>query len=633
MVEQKLAVEIPIDSAIDFTSFYESILTSFDNQKVPVLDEKMLLMVEKEGGGPLDITGYAWIMISSWIEFLNNLFLNFSADNLLTNLNNHLSFIKRLDVQNHSFHLDYFKKICTKLFQYILKQKVVFNTQFEIEDEYKTFELDLFLLHRKTKLENLVFYILSHDFNEINQTTEKHIRAALQALYKNDQAEFNLHFNELRAIQETILTILQLDRKEQKSPLVRKLQKEFNLINQFCFILQKISETNFFPILKEHKLEFRSSYDYPFLDVLKNLGRWYLKSDLTYLKNALEIFDFIRSKKPYRKEDIDFFSRIEDILNITDDYRFLSKSDVENFLQPFVEYLSNPGISWSMKTAILEFLNNLSQQRNLFKNSVQQTIDFFLQFFENKSITLIYRRQIFINIAIILQSWIKANLIPAEQSKNLINELVRIDKNLKKQPLKKMGSFVKISYQLEPELLLPEFEKGLATHLLFALEDFGEWEEGKQYRAILQKSNWNRNPRYIVAENLYKIAAEISENETSSENNSEGMKIKSALIRGFYKRILDDYFKFLPELLQIIYGALLVHIAYLAEQREKILSEDCNWLLEKLKEWQKIPSRKFSFPLLQYSSSQVFTGPYEKELSSTISILHLYAPLISLVTL
>ncbi len=160
---------------------------------------------------------------------------------------------------------------------------------------------------RKMKLENLVFYILSKDFNEINQTTESHIIATLQALYKNDNALFNQHFNELRAIQETILTILQLDRKEQKSPLVRKLQKEFNLINQFCFILQKISETSFFPILKEHKLEFRSSYDYPFLDVLKNLSRWYAKSDVTYLKNAVEIFEFIRSKKPYRKEDTDFF--------------------------------------------------------------------------------------------------------------------------------------------------------------------------------------------------------------------------------------------------------------------------------------------------------------------------------------
>jgi hypothetical protein len=37
--------------------------------------------------------------------------------------------------------------------------------------------------------------------------------------------------------------------------------------------------------------------------------------------------------------------------------------------------------------------------------------------------------------------------------------------------------------------------------------------------------------------------------------------------------------------------------------------------------------KQLNFPLIQYSDSQVFTESYEKELSSIISILHLYVPM------
>ncbi len=118
---------------------------------------------------------------------------------------------------------------------------------------------------------------------------------------------------------------------------------------------------------------------------------------------------------------------------------FLSKTDTGNFLEPFWEYINNPGISWTIKNAILEFLSNLNQQRDSFRTGLQQTIDFFLHFFDNQSITLIYRRQIFVNMAIILQAWIKAQMIPPEQAKTLIAELLRIDKNLKKTNTQKNG--------------------------------------------------------------------------------------------------------------------------------------------------------------------------------------------------
>jgi len=622
-----LAPGIQMNSESEFKVFYESVLNSFEEQKVPSVDDNFFRV---QGGQAEDFTGsmsYTRIMVSSWTEFLNNLFLHTSAENLLSNLNNHLSFIKRLDLKSQSFHLHYFRQICAALFHYLIRRKIIINTHFEIEEDYKTFELDLFLLRNQTNLADLVFYILAKDFAEINVTTEKHIIEVLRAIKSKDQVQFNQNFNQLRAIQETILTILQLDRKEQKSPLVRKLQKEFDLINHFCLLIQKISENSVYNILNENKLEFRSSYDYPFLDVLKNLGKWYQKRETKYLKNAKEIFGFIHSKNPFRKEDMEFFSKIETSILITDDYRFITQGEPEKFLDPFWEYLNNPGISWIFKKAILDFLIHIMQVRSSFETNLQQVLEFFFRLFDDQNITLIYRRQIFVNIALMTQAWIKAGMISPAQAKTVVTELVRIDKNLKKQPLKKMGNFVRISYEMKPDLILSEFEKGLCVHLLYALEDFLDWTEGRSLRQLLSRSTLNKNPRYLIFDNLYRIAGEISQSKKPEEEISEDIKTKSALIKGFCKRILDDYFKLLPELFQSIYSAFIIHIVHLASQVEKILPEDRDWLLDKFAEMKRNLYKQLNFPLLQYSASQVSNELYEKELSSIISILHLYVPM------
>ena len=616
-----------MNSEAEFKLFYESVLNSFEEQKIPAVDENFF---RAPSGGSEDLSGimsYARIMISSWTEFLHHLFLNSSAENLLSNLNNHLSFIKRLDPRSQNFHLHFFRQICTTLFHYLIRRKIIINTHFEIEEDYKTFELDMFLLRNQTNLADLIFYILAKDFSEINETTEKHIVETLRAIKSKDQPQFNQNFSQLRGIQETILTILQLDRKEQKSLLVRKLQKEFDLINHFCTLLQKISENSAYNILNENKLEFRSSFDYPFLDVLKNLGKWYQKREQKYLKNAKEIFGFIHSKNPFRKEDVEFLSKIEAVILVTDDYRFSLQAEPEKFLEPFWEYLNHPGISWIIKKHILDFLITIGQTRDTFTTELQELLEFYFHFFDDQNITLIYRRQIFVNIALMAQAWIKAGLISQSQARTVVAELVRIDNNLKKQPLKKMGNFVKISYEMKPDLILSEFEKGLAVHLLYALEDFLGWTEGRKLRQLLAKSSLNKTPRYLTFDSLYRIAAEISQSQKPDGEISEELKTKSALIKGFCKRILDDYFKLLPELFQSIYSAFIIHSIFLAVQTERILPEDRDWLLEKFAEMKKSLYKQLNFPLLQYSDSQIFTEAYEKELSSIISILHLYVPI------
>ena len=616
-----------MNSEAEFKSFYEAILNSCEVQKIPSLDENFIQIDSSQEKDSSGIMSYARIMVSSWLEFLNNLFSNSSAENLLSNLNNHLSFIKRLDPKDQRFHMHYFRLICAKLFHHLIHHKVVINTHFEIEDDYKVFEFDLFLIKNQTNLSDLVFYTLSKDFSEINEITEKHIKETLLSVKNKDKFQFNQNFNQLRAIQETILTILQLDRKEQKSLVVRKLQKEFDLINHFCFILQKISENSNYNILSESKLEYRSSYDYPFLDVLKNLGKWYLNAEAKYLQNAKEIVAFIRSKKPFRKEDVEFFSRIEDLVSITDDYRYVSQSEPEKFLDPFWGFLNDPGISWILKSAVIDFLLHVSHLRSTFETNLQQTLDFFLRLLDDQNITLIYRRQIFVNIALMVKAWIKTALIPPSEAKKVVTELVRIDNNLKKQPLKKMGNFLKISYEMKPELLLSEYEKGLSIQLLYALEDFSDWVEGRGLRKLLAKSMLNKNPRYLISDNLYKIAAEISEHKKSQEEISEDIKTKSALIKGFCKRIMDDYFKLLPELFQLIYSSFIIHIIHLASETEQILPEDRDWLLEKFSEMKISQYQQMNFPLLQFSNSKIFSESYEKELTSIISILHLYIPL------
>jgi len=578
----------------EFKSIYESILNSFDEKKVPSLDESLVHFVSDQDH-PVDYDlNNARIMVSSWIEFLNNLFITGSSESLLSNLNNHLSFIKRLEGKSRDVHLRYFKNVCEKLFQYIIQHKMIISANFEIEDEYRTFELDAYLFDRELDLENLVIYILSLSFQEINETTETHIKTRI---HRN----LRTHLDQLKAIQETILTILQMDRKDQQNVLIRKLQKEFDLINLFYFLVRKITENKWFQIPNPQDLEFKSSFDYPFLDVLKTLSKWYQKQDPKYLQNAQQIVSFINSKKPFRKDDKEFLRMVTLLIDITASYQKLmtDKQNIRN---------KNAEVSVEITKTIEEILT------------------FFLNLYVDLNITLIYKRKLFIYMVIIIQAWIKSGLISPERSRGIMSDLVQLDRHLKKQPLKKMGRFKKINYQLTPRLILEEFEKGMGTHLLYALDDFSDWHEGKVIRESVANSNLKNDPRFKIMENLYKISREIFEFSDEYDVSSDLVIIKKGIIKTYFLKILEENFILLPQLFQSLYSGLIIHSLNLAFDAGKVSEEERTSLMGKLITLETNKNKGLNFPMLYFSDSQLFSENYEKMFSSVVTMLYLYLP-------
>ncbi|MBN2366998.1 MAG: hypothetical protein JXL67_12585 [Calditrichaeota bacterium] len=587
----------------EFKTFYQSLFKSLDEKEVPQLDPVMVQsMSEKDSSDGFDLS-YFRIMISSWIEFLNQLFSEGATDLLLTNLNNNLNFIKRIDGNSRDLHVRNIRNISEKLFDFILREKLLFTTSFEIEEEYKDYELDALLHDRTLNLEHLVLYILNHDFKEINETTLKHARGILNGLQQRDESKIRQNLNELKAIQETVLTILQMDRDDQQNAMVRKLRKEFDLINVFYFIIRKITENNSYKIKDRDAFEFKTSYDYPFLDALKTLSKYYQTRKKKYLQNAQQIISFIQTKKPFRVEDIEFLGRLNDIMDITNELSMAADED--------------------------EFKIFDEDDKSQISAKAQVCFEFFINLFVDPGMTLLYKRKLFTYIVVIVRAWFKSNFIPRERARSIMLDFIQLDRHLKRQSLKKMGNFREISFQLTPKMLLGEFEKGLATHLLYALEDFSEWTEGKEIYEKLKVSRKRQDPRFLTIENLYKISHEIAD-YTAEENegvSTASATIKKEMIKKYFSDILEEHFFLLPQLFQVLYSPLIIHTCNLVYDFGKITEEDRQEILSDLIKLRDSRYKDIRFALLDYPHSQIFSENYEKEFASIVTLLHLYIPL------
>jgi len=80
----------------------------------------------------------------------------------------------------------------------------------------------------------------------------------------------------------------------------------------------------------------------------------------------------------------------------------------------------------------------------------------------------------------------------------------------------------------------------MGTHLLFGLEDFSEWTEGKEIRESLLTSPMKNDPRFQIIENLYKIAIEITEISESEDAAYELQEIQKEMIRTFGSKIIEE---------------------------------------------------------------------------------------------
>jgi hypothetical protein len=257
-------------------------------------------------------------------------------------------------------------------------------------------------------------------------------------------------------------------------------------------------------------------------------------------------------------------------------------------------------------------------------------LNFFLDQLVKPTITLLYKRQLFIYLVLIVKSWINAGFIYGDRARRISVDLVQIKNRLKKQNLKKMGKFKPIEFNLQPQQIFSEFERGLSTQFLYALEDFNDWTEGKQQRKRLLQSGLRNDPRFQVTELLYKIAQQVCKEPTEEEALADIEKMQQDMIQSYLEEILDQQFKLLPELTQIFYGTFTVHILNLAFEAGKISDEERSEFLKQLSEFEEQQYKQLYFPLLNYSESRIFSEDYEKEFSSLVNIFHLSVPVYNL---
>lgn len=619
-----------MDIVTDLNIFYEKVEQSFERKNYffetdglfQGLLEKKLLDEES--------IGYAQIMISSWNEFLQNLYSHDSTEGLVSNLNNHISLLKRIRPDQIQIHREHLKRICEKLFKFIISQNLILSRNLEIEEDYREYEFNLYLLNKDLKQDDLVLYVLNKKSSEINESSEIQIRQTLRAFGESNIQQFRFHIRQIKGIQETIHTILQLDRIDKLSPFIRKLTKEIDLINNFYELLKQISELYPDKTFLLEELNLKTTQEYPFLDVLKNCAKWYKSGSQIYLKNAKDLLEYIESLKPYREKDIQFLKMTKLLIHLTYEYEYNKSDELQFPLDFFIDFLNNPENNWYLKSSVLQLNQHLIDYYKSFQFAINTCFHFFFKICIDSSIALLYRKKIFQSIISILQMFLKEKLIDLSRVRQYIEILKKVSYKLKEQPLKKMGKFKQIDYNLTSNFHLDEFEKGVATQLLYGFEDILDWQEGNRVYNLLKKADLQQNVRFKILENLYKIGKEISVYEEFSDTPEELKKIDSNVIMGYFENIIDEFFSSLEELFMKIYAVFIIHSINLAFEAQKITLDERNSLIVRIVEQYGKKFKNSELIFSKYYGEEVFSENYEKQLSSTISLLYLYQPVYQL---
>jgi hypothetical protein len=612
----------------EFYTFYDAIINSFEEKKAPSLDQNLISLLDSKdqlSEASFDAS-QAKIMISSWMDFLNNLFNSHSTEKLLSNLNSHIEFIKGLETSNRQSHLRLFKRICEHLFYFLISNRVIVQNTFEIEDDYRNYLFNLQMFRLKNNIKEVIFSILANEVNLINETTETHIELLLQNIMLNNREQVSLHGNELNAIQETIITILQLDNKDLQSPVVRKLKKEFELVNVFFSLVRELSDNRLYQNTGVLLDGFRIAYEYPFLDVLKTLSKWYQTAEDEHLAGAAKLLQFVKSQNPFRREDILFTNNLEILIHLSYESQIIKQNQLDSILRDLYQLMLSLNTKYTENPVILFIDKFLIYYEDMLK-SIDNCLEFFFGQLVHPTITLLYKRKLFIYLVLIVKAWINNGLISGERAHRFSTDLVQIKGRLQKQNLKKMGKFKPIDFKLEPDQIFDEFEKGLSTQLLYALEDFNDWTEGKQMRKKLLQSTLRSEARFQITELIYKIAQQITKDSYDNSASEDLDEIQREMIKSYLREIIEYQFKLIPELKQIFYGAFTIHIMNLTSETAKLNEDDRSDFIRKLSEYEKQQYKRLTIPLLNYADSRVFSEDYEKEFSSLVNIFHLSVPI------
>ena len=208
-----------------------------------------------------------------------------------------------------------------------------------------------------------------------------------------------------------------------------------------------------------------------------------------------------------------------------------------------------------------------------------------------------------------------------------------IDKKLQKQAIIKLGEFKKIKYTLPDQYLLTELERGFAAQLLYALEDFVDWNEGKEVIGRLRDSPIKAEPRVNIMDKLMMVATEVSDFRDLSEDVPASGFIKSEIIKNLIEKVIVEPFTQFDGIIKHFYATVLIQLLNLAFDNEMISSKDRKELAKLLRNKFKTVNQNLPMPLLKYEEHELFSEDYEKEFTSLVNLWQVYLPVYHLHTM
>ena len=610
-----------------FEIFYSAIIQAFLDKNYDFSERSLIEELKKNDSLTEAALSHAKVMLSSWSEFLNDLFLKKNIANLTGHLLNHIHFLKFLPDQDRKAHLIMFYEVLQALFEFIILNHIIYNESAEFEEDIKELELGLYQFENRLNPVQLSFYFLRRNATEINEVTEKYMTQVLENLYSNKMKKFHQALNELKAIQETITTVLQMDREEETSPLIIRLKNEFNLINQFYSILKEYVEAGNSIDLFNYQFEVRATFDYPFLDALKNISRWYSERNKEYLETAKSALNLIAAKKPFRKEDILISDTINGIYDLTLEFESLESDGMKSLCIMILEIFSDPKILLALKKYAFDYFENGLKYPHLIGQNLVPHLNIILKLCTEENISALYRKKMFKYILIIIKDLGQRRVFTIEQIKKYIKIVHLIDEKLQSQAIVKLGEFKKISYKLPDNYLLAELERGFASQLLYALEDFVDWDEGKEMMSRLNGPAAGDNPRINIMEKFMMVATEIADYRDLSEDIPASGFIKTEIIRNVIEKIIVEPFPQLDKNIKYFYAVILIHILNLAFDNGMISSTERIELLNLIKKNYLSGNQRYPISLINFKESELFSESYEHEFASIVNLWQIYLPI------
>ena len=622
-----------MDGNISFETFYSAVEQSFFEKSYQFSEKSLLAELEKDDFFDETAISHTKIMLSSWTEFLPELLKKGNIGNLTGHLLNHIHFLKFVPVENRNYHLHKFTEIFLSLFEFIILNGIIYHENAEFEEDLKESELGLSQFQPEINLVQLTLYFLSRNTDELNVVTEKYVIRVLESLVQNKTKIFHQSLNELKAIQETITTALQMDRTEDTNPLILKLKKEFNVINQFYTILKEFVELRDSAGLSQYQFEVRTTFDYPFLDTMKNISRWYAERDHRYLDAAETSLELIAAKKPFRKSDILLSETLQSIYDLTLEYEKTESEEFSRIFEIILQIILNPEINIILKKIALHFFDDVIKYPNLIGQNLVPHLNTILKLCTDDEISALYRKKLFKYAMIIIKDLGQRRVFTIKQIKKYIKIIHLIDQKLQKQAIIKLGEFKKIKYTLPDQYLLTELERGFAAQLLYALEDFVDWNEGKEMIGRLRDSPIKAEPRVNIMDKLMMVATEVSDFRDLSEDVPASGFIKSEIIKNLIEKVIVEPFTQFDGIIKHFYATVLIQLLNLAFDNEMISSKDRKELAKLLRNKFKTVNQNLPMPLLKYEEHELFSEDYEKEFTSLVNLWQVYLPVYHLHTM